>query len=183
MTNFAIADLHFGHTNIIKHDKRPFASADEMDEVMTANWNRVVTPVDTVYVLGDISLSRNRDYLSGVLHSLNGKIILIKGNHDRLEALPMERIAEVHQMLEIRPLVNEVRQRITLCHYAMRTWNHVRHGSWMLHGHSHGNLPDLGGKTLDLGANLCNYTPVSFETIADVMEDRPVYAEDHHTNQ
>ncbi len=28
---FFTADTHFGHENVIQFDKRPFASADEMD--------------------------------------------------------------------------------------------------------------------------------------------------------
>ena len=32
---FYIADMHFGHKNILKYDKRPFADTGQMDEVMT----------------------------------------------------------------------------------------------------------------------------------------------------
>lgn len=34
-------------------------------------------------------------------------------------------------------------QRIVLCHYAMRVWNHSSHGAWHLYGHSHGRLPSV----------------------------------------
>ena len=29
---FYIADMHFGHKNILKYDKRPFADTGQMDE-------------------------------------------------------------------------------------------------------------------------------------------------------
>ena len=32
--NYYIADTHFGHENVLKFDKRPFRSVDEMDEVL-----------------------------------------------------------------------------------------------------------------------------------------------------
>ena len=50
---YYIADMHFGHTNVIRFDNRPFADTEQMDEVLIQNWNERVTADDTVYVLGD----------------------------------------------------------------------------------------------------------------------------------
>ena len=36
---FFTADTHFGHENVIQFDKRPFASADEMDEEINSTAN------------------------------------------------------------------------------------------------------------------------------------------------
>ena len=36
---FFTADQHFGHFNIMRLSKRPFASLDEMNETMIARWN------------------------------------------------------------------------------------------------------------------------------------------------
>ena len=49
------ADHHFGHKNIMKHCNRPFPSVDEMDEILTGNWNMLVKPGDTVYHIGDFA--------------------------------------------------------------------------------------------------------------------------------
>ena len=32
--NLYISDLHFGHSNVIRFDHRPFADRDEMDRLM-----------------------------------------------------------------------------------------------------------------------------------------------------
>jgi calcineurin-like phosphoesterase family protein len=58
---------------------RPWASADEADEVMVGRWNKVVRPCDKVYHLGDVAIPR-----SGlqVLDRLNGDKVLVAGNHD-----------------------------------------------------------------------------------------------------
>jgi calcineurin-like phosphoesterase family protein len=76
---FLISDTHFGHTNIIKYCDRPFANVDEMDGALIKNWNSVVGPQDKVYHLGDVTLSTKKMW---IMDQLNGKKILIKGNHD-----------------------------------------------------------------------------------------------------
>ena len=45
------ADHHFGHENVIKHCNRPFSSAEEMDTVLTSNWNSTVKSDDDIYTL------------------------------------------------------------------------------------------------------------------------------------
>ena len=52
---FYIADLHFGHTNIIRFDGRPFSTVEGMNDTLVANWNNRVKDSDTVYILGDFS--------------------------------------------------------------------------------------------------------------------------------
>ena len=74
------ADLHFSHGSIINYCKRPYKDVTEMNEAMVAEWNRVVAPEDTVYVLGDFSL--NPKTAETYTPRLNGTKILISGNHD-----------------------------------------------------------------------------------------------------
>ena len=56
MAVFFIADTHFRHRNIIKHDGRPYSSVDEMNEALITNWNAKVKPNDSVYHLGDVGV-------------------------------------------------------------------------------------------------------------------------------
>lgn len=53
-----------------------------MNEALINNWNSVVTSSDTVYVLGDVALKRTSWVF---LNLLNGRKILISGNHDIYE--------------------------------------------------------------------------------------------------
>lgn len=73
------SDQHFGHANIITHCARPFASVVEMNDALVYNWNAVVAPEDTVWVLGDVALSMAQLWHVGRLH---GTKILVAGNHD-----------------------------------------------------------------------------------------------------
>lgn len=84
---FFISDTHFGHANMLKFTNydgtlmRPFNSVEEVDELMIENWNKVIKPNDRVYHLGDVCYHcGNRDQ---IMQRLNGKKVLIKGNHDR----------------------------------------------------------------------------------------------------
>ena len=53
--DYFIADLHFGHKNIIKLCDRPFSSIEEMDEEFISTWNaKVKKKADTVYIVGDL---------------------------------------------------------------------------------------------------------------------------------
>lgn len=51
------SDNHFGHSNINRLCKRPFASVKDMDESLIAIWNEYVKPNDFMYYLGDFTLS------------------------------------------------------------------------------------------------------------------------------
>ena len=87
MKRFLIADTHFGHANIIQYAKRPFRDVTHMDEMLIRSWNQVVQGEDLVYVLGDFTLSRRKDIISALLQRLNGRKVLIMGNHDTRKPL------------------------------------------------------------------------------------------------
>lgn len=82
MKRYLIADLHFGHTNVIEYGHRPFNSVQEMDETLIKLWNSIVKSDDLVYVLGDFTLSRRMEIIKYLVKQLNGRKILIMGNHD-----------------------------------------------------------------------------------------------------
>lgn len=82
MKRYVIADLHFGHQNVIKYEDRPFKDAVEMDEKLIELWNSTVSTGDIVYVLGDFTLSRKLATIQSLTNRLNGDKILIMGNHD-----------------------------------------------------------------------------------------------------
>ena len=79
---FYIADMHFGHKNILKYDKRPFADTEQMDEEIIRRWNERVCDDDTVYVLGD-AFFKGEERSIEIMKRLNGHKRLIRGNHDR----------------------------------------------------------------------------------------------------
>lgn len=173
---FFSADHHFGHANIIKLSKRPYANAAEMTERLVEEWNATVKPEDTVYYLGDFAWKIDVEATAAVAARLNGEVHFLYGNHDEVlrDVYKTAKIpARWTWMQPIHELgIGVKEQKIVLCHYAMRTWNQKERGSWHLYGHSHGALPPLG-RSVDVGVDsIWGYKPVSFDQIAEFMKDR-----------
>ena len=55
------SDLHFGHENVIRFNNRPFRDEREMSRVLITNYNSIVRPDDTVYLLGDLAYKIGAD--------------------------------------------------------------------------------------------------------------------------
>lgn len=155
------SDTHFGHENIIRFCKRPFVDAQQMDEVMIANWNAVVSEKDEVYHLGDFSF-RSAKAAPTILDRLKGRIHLIHGNHDSNQIKKLPRFLTSQPYAEIK--VDG--ENVVLCHYALRTWNKAHYGAYHLYGHSHGGLPGIG-RSLDVGVDVWGFRPV---TLAEIKE-------------
>lgn len=80
---YAIADLHLSFGTNKPMDV--FSGWTNYTERIRGNWQRLVEPDDTVVIAGDISWAMklneiNRDF--EYIQSLNGKKIILKGNHD-----------------------------------------------------------------------------------------------------
>lgn len=177
MNTWFTSDTHFSHKNIIEYQGRSFSSVEDMNRGLIANWNSVVKKNDIVYHLGDFSLGGT--FLEH-FYRLNGIIHLIEGNHDNQASKHKEKFASYSNLKEIS--VNG--QRITLCHYAMRTWNKQGKKAWSLYGHSHSNLPDdPNALSIDVGVDCHNYFPISFEQVQRIMNKKTFKPVDHHNER
>jgi calcineurin-like phosphoesterase family protein len=162
------SDTHFGHHNIIKYCDRPFEDVDHMNEELVKRWNAVVSPDDEVYHLGDFCMGK-KSRPKMWLPRLNGTIHLIRGNHDP----DVEGFASVRNYHELK----WNKKKIVLFHYPIRSWNGMHKGSWHLFGHVHGGMTvKYGRKTLedclalDAGSDCFDWTPISIEEVAKIME-------------
>jgi calcineurin-like phosphoesterase family protein len=178
------SDTHFEHTNVIKYSKRPFSSKEEMNHALITNWNSVVKPEDEIYHLGDISFGA-LGITNEILSQLNGIKYLIKGNHDvKLDPSIANRFKWIRDYAEViikDDTAIKGKQLICMMHYPMLVWNKSHYGSWQLHGHSHGSLPDdPNALRIDVGVDCHNYTPISYEQIKEKMSYKVFKPVDHH---
>lgn len=174
------SDLHLGHANVIKYCKRPFKDADEMDETLVRNWNSVVRPGDRVYVLGDLCFHKP-EKAKQTIGRLMGNIYLIAGNHDRDGMLKAcgDRFIWIKDYFELK----HEGQKVILSHYPFLTWNGCHRGTWHLHGHCHGSLPEdvsRYARRLDVGVDCHDFMPVSFEDVKGILEKKEFRPIDHH---
>jgi calcineurin-like phosphoesterase family protein len=87
MRTWLTSDHHWDHRNIIEFCARPFRDVTHMNEEMIARWNRVVSPEDVIYYLGDFTLGPPETW-GKFAHRLAGTKLLVPGNHDRLRTTP-----------------------------------------------------------------------------------------------
>lgn len=83
MSLFAIADTHLSFGTNKPMDT--FEGWQNYTEKLKKNWNNLVSPEDYTVIAGDISWAMNFDELYKdfeFINSLNGKKIILKGNHD-----------------------------------------------------------------------------------------------------
>lgn len=173
---FFTSDLHLGHANIIRFCNRPFSSVEEMDKTIIENWNKTVGKNDTVYVLGDFSMTKDLQIIDGYINMLNGKICFLKGNHDywmkKYDFLKNGRVFNLGDYHE--EALNQ--KRIIMCHYPMAEWNHFFRGSYHLHGHQHNNKEyntenvKCGLRRYDVGVDANDFKPVPINKIIELFE-------------
>ena len=151
--NWLISDTHFNHTNIIRYCDRPFNSVGEMNQMLIANWNKVVEEEDTVFFLGD--LASGHDPLSW-LDLLNGHIVLIKGSHDRFVA---PKTLTLHSSGVDMLLVHDPWD-------VPESWK-----GWVVHGHKHNTVPffDPARQRVNVSVEVIGYTPMNVNRVTSMV--------------
>ena len=161
---FYTADPHFGYEPLVVG--RGFETAAQMDAALIENWNRVVGPEDTVYLVGDIGWNGGH-VPCRILARLNGRKHLIRGNHDTgyQDAPLLYRYFEsVTDFLEI----DDGKYHIFLSHYPML---YGKPNGYMIHGHLHagGMFHDILAampRVLNAGVDVNGFAPVTLEQLA-----------------
>lgn len=173
---FFTSDTHLGHFNICKYCHRPFTSRSEMDQTLIKNWNAVVPEDGIVVHCGDFMLPHDNDVKEYMryMNKLNGRILLLRGNHDRIDLMTEnEKLISVQDkaMIEVDSI------KIYAEHYPCAAFN----GDYHVYGHIH-TLSDgvcygmdaeaLGAMkktTYDVGVDQNHYTPISYWQLCDII--------------
>lgn len=184
MANFYISDTHFGHENIIKLDAnngcRKFSSIEEHDNLLIENINKVVTPQDNLYFLGDISWGYAEQTIE-ILKQINCRnLFAIKGNHDR--ALKDGRVKKMFQGIYDYKTIQDGNKTVVMSHFPILFYEHQHRNSILLYGHVHNtreeklfqdackhiaDTTDIPMNCYNVGCMLWDYTPRTLEEIIE----------------
>ena len=154
------SDTHFNHKNIIKYCNRPFSSVEEMNDTMISNWNQLVKPEDTIFHLGDFAFGRSES-IKSILSSLNGRKILVLGNHDR----SLQRMRDLgFDVVSRRYRRCYIGRSLIMCHKVQ----HASKCEFALVGHVHDawkfrTVNNI--KAMNVGVDVCNFYPVNLDEI------------------
>jgi calcineurin-like phosphoesterase family protein len=116
-TTWMTSDIHFGHANCIDYCSRPFANVDEFKEQFITNFNKLVRPQDLTIFVGDVFFYHTKDQMKETLARMNGRKILVKGNHDFEHRIMMNAGFELSVDEMVMTIAGE---RVVFSHYPFR---------------------------------------------------------------
>ncbi|WDH79248.1 hypothetical protein PTQ19_02020 [Microbacterium esteraromaticum] len=188
--DFVTSDNHFGHARISELASRPFTSVDEMNVTMIERWNALVRPDDVVLHLGDLALGPIETSI-GLTSRLNGRRLLVPGNHDRVSpAMQSNRAVERFRPLYedagwtvLPEILHGTRRgvRLLASHYPYSgdttgADRHSKHrpiddGIPLIHGHTHEHeFGPHNYREFHVGVDAFDFAPIPFKLIDAWLE-------------
>lgn len=197
------SDTHFGHKcdswELPLWKVRGYSSVGEHDEKLISKWNSISTSESVFFHLGDFIFGFDTvERFQIILKRVQFKTLYIMpGNHSSgwkqnfenqikhtLYLTEHKKVIFVPNYLEV--IANN--QPIVLSHYPIASFNGQAKGSWMLHGHCHGNLykSEVGpllykAKMFDVGIENSPF-PQTLKELNKHFKDRDNVTYDHHTS-
>jgi len=163
MKTFLVADLHFGHKNIIKYENRPFASVEQMNEMLLQNINETVQSDDELFILGDFAFCGGSK-IQELRKEIKCKTIqLVLGNHDRHHSPQWWREKGFSEVYD-HPIIFQ--NFLILSHEPVYMNNNMPYVN--VHGHTHSTK--LSGRFFNACVENHDYTPFPLEKITELYK-------------
>lgn len=171
------SDHHFFHSNILKFTDsqgnlvRPgFEDVHHMNEHMIQKWNEKISQDDKVYHLGDVIMKTSRESFEKIIPRLNGRIVLIKGNHDLAKlSIYSDFFRDVRSEIHLKS--SDKRHMIVFSHRPiyLAEPHFFNKSIFNVHGHTHHyRLPD--NRYINVCVECTNYDPIEFDEIQSMIE-------------
>lgn len=162
-----ISDTHFNH-----YPKEwTWPRIGNWEEVIIQRWNRMVNPDENVLHLGDFSFG-NKKTVYETVKKLNGKIYLLKGNHDRHTAGWYN---DCRITLIKKPFIVDCKEdRNVILLFSHKMQSNLPGNTTNIHGHSHekkwfitneGSGPVKGSTYINISVEKIDYRPVRLNSL------------------
>ena len=172
---FLSGDHHFGHKNILRFCDRPFPDIWTHDKELIRRWNEIIPKDSITYYVGDLCFRSAKD-IGYYKERLNGKIILLRGNHDKQKTL---REFKWYQTLPI--IIGEFTCLLNHRPAYRKDDPDPYHDNdpgidpdmydFIISGHTH-KPPIWRWKSLNVGVDLNNYYPWHIDQIYAMLKTR-----------
>lgn len=173
------SDWHLDHTGIISISKRPFSTAEEMNEVILHNMLSAMKKGDNLFFLGDLAIKD--ETLAKTLETFKKRKInffWILGNHD------VKRLKKAYYPLchtiDKELIIKREHTTLHLSHFPLATWEKSFYNGFQLYGHLHKFSPErealdtiITGKRLNVNVEFNDYKPFSLKDVFEIMENKP----------
>lgn len=167
MNIWLTSDTHFDHINIMKYEPtraEKFKDNLHMTEKLIENWNSVVKPDDLIFHLGDVFFC-GAERMKQIADKLNGRKILIRGNHDK--GVSNGKFRKLGFEVFNYYIINNM----LLSHYpqgeiALRTAIKNRLLIGNVHGHVHSQIEGLDQSVYKcVSVELTNFKPINIREV------------------
>ena len=147
---YYIADCHFYHDNLNRRmDMRGFADAEQMNAYMIGQWNKKIRKNDEVVILGDLSFGKGEE-TNRILDQLNGRLFLIRGNHDDRYLKDRAFRKERFEWIKDYEKLHDNGRSVVLSHYPIFCYDgqyrrdaQGQPKTYMLYGHVHDTYDEV----------------------------------------
>ena len=183
MTIWFTADWHFNHDREFIYKPRGFDNIYTMNEAIIERHNKIITPTDTVYVLGDLCLGGGSDEAirsaKKMIQSLKGNLKVILGNHDTDRRIQMYNECWNVEIIGYADMIHIEKYHFYISHFPTLTSNLdenklLKQRTLNLYGHTHQKTNFLNDSPLNyhVGVDSHNCEPVDILTIISEMKDK-----------
>lgn len=153
------ADTHLGGNGMPPNRREVFATKQEHDDLILKNLIDSVTPIDTLFILGDCI--NGRDGLEMLSSVVCAKKVLILGNHCHEKVHSHELLTVFKEVLGLYS-----KRNLWWSHCPMHP-DHLRGRMGNIHGHLHTDQVLLSDGSVDphyfnVGVDRHNFKPITF---------------------
>lgn len=158
MTEFFIADMHFGSASNAKW--RKFPASSDMETAIIRAWRERVVEGDTVWVLGDVGVLEP-------LHNLPGTKHLVFRNDDKPKG--MFKDSGLFASYANSCIHESDRGSIILTH---RPKDAVDNGMPVLHGHTHAMPDEPDPRFVSVSVDKTGWGPITLDEVWQRIDQR-----------